>query len=890
MKKTNTIFSKELKCEYLISPLTIDVKKPRLSWIDATNNPISRDKKQSAYRIIISLTEENILKNKGDIWDSKKVESSENNTVIYSGKNLRSFSKYFWKIMLWDENNNAGDWSETTSFTTGAMKPSDWKAEWLWTGVLRDEKLNRFDGNPALYYRKKINISKSVKRAVLYVSALGIYEPYVNGKRVGDDYLSPGWTNYNEHVYYSGYDVTKNMKKGDNAIGCIIADGWYAGHLGWNKQKAHYGNNPLLNAQLVIEYHDGKKQIIPTDGTWKVSTGPIVEADIMFGEVYDARREISGWSKSDFNDERWGVPWRMQQPKVKLEAQPAQPVRIIHKYKSVKITEPKPGVYVINFGQNISGFVSVTVSEKSGRKITLKHAEMLNPDGTIYRENLRGDYAVDIYYCKGGKKETYQPRFTFHGFQYLEITGASKKPSAKDVTAMFISSDTPHVGKFESSNKMINKLFSNIYHTQRMNFVDIPTDCPQRDERLGWTGDAQVYIRTAAMITDVQKFFEKWLVELKISQYSNGDYPAVAPALLDPGSGPAWAEAGIVCPWEIYDFYNDKKVLEVQYDSMTKFINFMIKQSGRNFLPPKQYHCYGDWLSHNAETPNDVIYTAYYAYSADLMSKIARVLGKKSDAKKYAKLFGDIKTAFNKAYIDKNYIIKGDTQTCYILAIVNNLVDCDAKSKAAEYLIEKIEERNNHLSTGFVGTKDIMTALEKIGRNDVAYKLLLNETYPSWGFSVKHGATSIWERWNGWTPDQGFGDAGMNSFAHYAYGAVYLWISENIGGIKSAAPGFRKIIIKPVPGGDITKSKCEYKSINGKISTDWKLNKNKFSLDVEIPVNTTAKIYVPAGKSADVKESGKQALRVKGIKFTGMEDGYAVFDVGSGVYKFDVIS
>ena len=888
MKKTDTIYTKDLKCEYLVSPLAIDVKKPRLSWACTSDNLSARNKKQTAYRIIVSSTEENILKNKGDIWDSKKIKSDENINICYSGKTLRSFTKYFWKVVLWNENNVQGDWADVTSFSTGAMKPDDWKGEWLWMAVQPDKKLNRFGGNPALYYRKKINISKPIKRAVLYVSALGIYEPYINGKRVGDDFLSPGWTDYNNLVYYNGYDVTKNIENGDNAIGCIIADGWYAGYMGWNNQKAHYGNNPLLNAQLVIEFQNGKKQIIPTDRTWRISTGPIVEADIMFGEVYDARKEIPNWSKSDYNDEKWPLPWKTQQPKVNLKAQPAQPVKIIHKYKPVKITEQKKGVYVVDFGQNISGFVSVSLNEKSGKKITLKHAEMLNPDGSIYRKNLRGDFAVDIYYCKGGKKESYQPRFTFHGFQYLEITGTSKKPSPKDVTAMFISSDTPVVGKFNSSNKMINKLFNNIYHTQRMNFVDVPTDCPQRDERLGWTGDAQVYIKTAAMITDIQKFFEKWLVEMEYAQHADGDYPAVAPALLDPGSGPAWAEAGIICPWVLYEMYADKKVLEVQYDSMTKYINFLIKQSGKNLLPPKQYHCYGDWLSHNAETPDDVIYTAYFAYSADLMSKISVILGKKSDAKKYAKLFENIKSAFNKAYVNnKTFEIKGDTQTCYILAIVYNLVDGKAKDKSAEYLIEKIKERNNHLSTGFVGTKDIMTALEKIGRNDVAFKLLLNDTYPSWGFSVKHGATSIWERWNGWTPEQGFGDAGMNSFAHYAYGAVYLWISENIGGIKSAAPAFKKIIIKPVPGGDITKAKCEYKSINGMISTKWSKNKNNFSLDVEIPVNTSAKIYVPAKKATDIKENGKQALKVKEIKFSGMENEYAVFDVGSGIYKFD---
>ena len=565
---------------------------------------------------------------------------------------------------------------------------------------------------------------------------------------------------------------------------------------------------------------------------------------------------------------------------------PAETVQVIHKYKPIEITEPKPGVFVCNFNQNISGFCFVKVSEESGKKIVLRHAERLNPDGTIYTKNMRAVDPTDIYYCKGNGKESYQPRFTFHGFQYLEITGVSKKPAAKDITALFISSATPTVGKFSCSNKMFDKLFSNIYHTQRMNFVDVPTDCPQRDERLGWTGDAQVYIKTATMITDVQKFMTKWLVELKNDQYSDGNYPAVSPDILNPGSGPAWAEAGIICPWVLYEIYGDKTVLKNQYNSMTRFMDFLVKQSGKKLLPPKEYHCYGDWLNHSADTPHDVIYMAYFAYSANLMSKISKILGKKSDVKKYLKLFENIKLVFNKKFVDKNFKIKGDTQTSYILAIVYDLLDVEANKSAAKYLVERIEDRNNHLSTGFVGTKDIMLALEKIGRNDIAYKLLLNETFPSWGFSIKHGATSIWERWNGWTPDDGFGDAGMNSFAHYAYGAVYSWMAENIGGIKSATPAYKNIIIKPVLGGNLTFANCELNSVRGKIISNWKSSKKTFKLNLEIPPNTTAKIFVPAKNASDVKENGKQATQINNIKFLGTENEYAIFEIGSGKYKF----
>ena len=884
--KKYTIHAKILKCEYLTDPIAIDYKQPRLSWIGVADNPASKGKYQSAYRIIVSSTEKLLSKNKGDIWDSEKIDSNDSTAIVYSGKSLQSFKKYFWKVKLWDENNKSGDWSDMASWAMGMLKKSDWKAEWLCTYAFPD-KLNKNNSMPVFYYRKQFAVSKPIERATLYVSALGIYEPYFNGKRVGNDYLSPGWTDYKKYAYYDAYDVTKKIENGNNAIGCILTDGWYAGYFCWYNQKSYYGNTPKFISQLVIFFEDGTKEIICSDRSWQVTNGPLIEADLIKGEIYDARREIPDWSSPDTKHQEWGTPARNQQPEIKLESRPVQPVKIIHKYKPVSVTKIKKDTFICNFNQNIAGFVSIKVNEKKGTKISLRHSEMLDSDGSLYTENLRFADANDIYYCKGDETETYQPHFTFHGFQYLEISGVSKKPLPEDITAYLISSNTPRVGKFSCSNKMLNKLFSNIYHTQLMNFIDIPTDCPQRDERLGWTGDAQAYIRTAAMITDVQKFFEKWLVELEVSQFDSGNYPSTAPAIMGMGSGPAWAEAGIICPWVLYEVYGDTDILKKQYDSMTRFINYLTKLSGKNLLPPKEYHCYGDWLNHNANTPKDVIYMAYFAYSADLMSRIASVLGKKADEKKYKILFKNIKKAFNKKYVDENYKIKGDTQTCYILALAYNLLDEQGKTRAAEYLVERIEERNFHLSTGFVGTKDIMTVLEKIGRNDIAYKLLLNTTFPSWGFSIKNGATTIWERWNGWTPDQGFGNAAMNSYAHYAYGTVYLWMAENIGGIRPAETAFKKIIIKPSPGGNLKNAKCEYESINGKIFTEWSISKTAFKLNVEIPVNTTAKIYIPAAKISDIKENGKQASRVKNIEFTGMESEYAVFETGSGKYVFE---
>ncbi len=523
-----------------------------------------------------------------------------------------------------------------------------------------------------------------------------------------------------------------------------------------------------------------------------------------------------------------------------------------------------------------------------GRKITLRFAERLNPDGTIYTANLREARATDTYICQGNPGESWEPRFTFHGFQYVEVTGLKSPPDRDTIAARILSSDTPTVATFHTGDPMLDQLFQNINRTQRANFIDIPTDCPQRDERLGWTGDAQVYIGTSALICDVQAFFTKWLVDLTDGQRTDGQFPMVAPVKVagDDG-GPAWADAGVICPWTIYQVYGDRRLLERQYPSMVKFIEFCRKRSTPELLPPAQFHCFGDWLSINADTPKDVIYTAYFAHSTRLLARAAEVLGKTDDRIEYDRLADAITVAFNRAYVAPDGRIKGNTQACYVLAIAFGLVEGEKFQQAARYLVEDIEARGGHLSTGFIGTKSLMQALSKIGRQDVALRLLHNDTFPSWGFSIKQGATSIWERWDGWTPEKGFQDPGMNSFAHYSFGAVYQWMVENLGGIRSDGPAYKRIIIAPIIDGRLNVCSIHYNSIRGMINVDWLQKAGRLtSLDVTIPANTTATVHVPITAGHVLRERGRPIAEAVGVKLLRTEADRVVVEVGSGSYEF----
>lgn len=700
---------------------------------------------------------------------------------------------------------------------------------------------------PPRMLRKEFNLNKPIQRATLYGTALGLLDLRLNGKAVSDEFFTPGWTDYAKRVHVRGYDVTKNLRRGNNAIGALLGDGWYAGYVGYGGRRHHYGSKIRAAIQLEVEYTDGTKTTIASDPTWRASTGPILESDFLMGERYDARLEKTGWDSPGYKGEDWLPVVTGAEVNPKIEPFNGQPVRPFAVLKPKTIKQTGDDVYVLDLGQNIAGHGRIKLAGKRGQKLTLRFAERLNPDGTIYVTNLRGARAIDSYTFKGTGVEAWEPRFTFHGFQYIEVSGLGRKPTVDEVVGVAVSSETPDTGKIETSDSMLNKLVSNAWWTQKMNFIDVPTDCPQRDERLGWTGDAQAYVRTAAMFADVQPFFTKWLISLDDAQRADGQYPMVAPLKVAEGDGgPAWADAGVICPWEIYNVYGDKELLARHYPQMKKFIEFCVKRSKPDLSPPDRFHCFGDWLSINAPTPPQVIYMAYFAGSTRIVANAARELGKLDEAKHYDSLYARVREAFIKNYVAADGVVAGNTQCAYILALVFDLLPEDLRQKAANLLVADIEKRGWHLSTGFVGTRDIMHVLSKIGRNDVAFRLLHNKTFPSWGFTIVNGATSIWERWDGWTPEKGFQDPGMNSFSHYAFGAVVGWMFDQPAGIQNLDPGFKTIRIAPQIDSNLKWLRSSYESVRGRIVSEWEVVDRRLQMKIVIPPNVKATVVVPA--------------------------------------------
>ncbi len=742
---------------------------------------------------------------------------------------------------------------------------------------------------PVRYLRNEFVAPRPVVRALLYTTALGIHDVWINGRAVHDEFFNPGWTDYRRRVYYRTYDVASLLRQGTNAIGIRLADGWYSGYVGYGGQRDHYGRHPRARAQLHLWFEDGSFAVVATGPDWRASTGSLYEADFLMGESCDARAEPLGWSEPGFRADSWSPVDIGAEVNPVVQWHPGPPVRVVGEFRPVKWTQPKPGVWVADLGQNIAGVVRLRIQGRPGQTIRLRHAERLNPDGTIYTANLRTARATDTYTCRGAGVEEWIPRLTFHGFQYVEVTGIESQPDDSLVTGLALSSDTPQVGEFDCSDPMLVRLWKNTLWTQRANFIDIPTDCPQRDERLGWTGDAQVYIGAACMNCDVQAFFTKWLVDLNDAQRADGQYPMVAPLKVagDDG-GPAWADAGIICPWTIWQVYGDRDVLERHYTNMVRFIEFCVNRSKPDLTPPEKFHCFGDWLHIQAETPKPVIYSAYLAFSTRLMAQVAQELGRAEDARKFEELYQRARKAFQNAYVQADGRIQGDTQTAYILALATDVLEPNQAQQAARYLAERIAERKYHLSTGFVGTRDIMHVLAKIGRYDLAFRLLHNDTFPSWGFTIRNGATTIWERWDSWTPERGFQDPGMNSFSHYAYGAVYEWMVQHIGGIQRAAPGYRKLRIAPVLDPWLEWARVRYDSPVGRIVSAWRRSPDgPARFELTIPANTTATVVLPVrGGSAALKESDQPVRAVPDVRVVSESADSVTLEVGSGNYVF----
>ena len=735
------------------------------------------------------------------------------------------------------------------------------------------------------YLRKSLDLARPVRQATLYVTALGLYQVDINGQRVGDHLLAPDWTDYRKRVGYQAYDVTSLLRSGNNVIAAILANGWYCGHIG-NGGFQFFGKVPALLAQLEVTCDDGSVKTVATDSSWKTHPGPILSSDFMKGEVYDARQEIEGWDEPGLNESQW-VPIELRQdPGIILQSQIMEPVRKLCELKPGKVTEPKAGHWIFDLGQNMVGVVQLRISAPSGTKITLRHAEMLNPDGTLYTNNLRGAPSVDHYVCKGDGAETWQPRFTFHGFRYVELTGLPTQPRNDAVTGIVIGSDTPRTGEFTCSDPRINQLQSNIQWGQRGNYISVPTDCPQRDERLGWMGDAEVFVRTATYNCDVAAFFTKWLVDVDDGQSPAGSFSDVSPNTGGTGGVPAWGDAGVICPWTIYEVYGDKRILEQHLPAMTRWVEYLRHHSDNLIRDRDRGNDYGDWLSIGANTPKDLIGTAFFAYSTHLLAKCYRALGRVADADKYDRLFADIKVAFNNRYVKADGRIEGDTQCAYAMALKFGLLPDELKPKAAQHLDEDIKAKGGHLSTGFVGVSYLLPVLTRANKGDTAYVLLLQDTFPSWLFSVKQGATTIWERWDGWTPERHFQDPAMNSFNHYSLGSCGEYLFSDIGGIRASSPGFKAILIDPTICDGLTWADTSFDCIHGRIATSWKRESQQLAMNVVIPANTSATVCVPASDIANITESGQPWEKAEDVKFLRQENDKCVFEVGSGAYHF----
>ncbi|TDE10502.1 alpha-L-rhamnosidase [Dyadobacter psychrotolerans] len=917
-----------LRCEYKENPVT-DAAAPRLSWelTSAENGQL-----QTGYQILAASSESKLTESLADLWNSQKVNGRATSQVEYAGKPLLSRQICFWKVRSWDKNGTPGEWSSTAKWEMGLLDKKQWIADWIGLDLDNLGKGKTYHLPPAPYLRKTINIKPGFVKARLYVTALGLYEFSINGKKTGDDFLTPGWTDYDKRVYYQTYDVTSQIKAGANALASQLSYGWYAGYLGYSLLvgnpvvRTFYGKVPLLKAQLEVEYVGGKIETFATSGQWKASVGALLESDLLNGETYDARKEFSGWNIAGFKDQEWqNVQVYPDKADRQIQVYPGPPVKVTQTL-AVKNTIARPeGSYIFDMGQNFAGIIRLKVKGSAGDTIRLRFGEKLHPDGRLMTENLRMARATDTYILKGDAKgEMWEPKFTYHGFQYVEIKGLKEKPSESTLTGLVIGSDTPKVGSFETDNKMINQLYSNIDWTQRANYVDIPTDCPQRDERVGWTGDAQVYVKSATFNRDVASFFTKWVVDLNDGQYENGAYPLYAPRpnlrKTDTFS-PGWMEAGIICPYQVYRSYGDTRMISQGWPYMVAFMDFLEKRGkGNGVFKEKSFEDidpkggFGDWLSFGKKTPPDMLASFYYTYCADLMAEMAGAIGNVKDQEKFTSTAAKVRKAIlehytdasgrfvcdsaaygnGAGYVDGQLGFTGNTQTAYANAIYMNILSKPDQRKAGLYLTELLEKNGGKLATGFLGAKPLLPALSSTGHSDAAYKLFLSKEFPSWGFEVENGSTTIWERWDSFTKEDGFKyNAAMNSFSHYAFGAVCEWMFGNAAGIQASKPGFAEFDIRPeiapddLGDGGIKHLKASYHSINGTILSEWQKQADKLVLKISVPVNTVANVYVPGKMSDQLLVDGKKIGSSAFVKLKGEQAGYVILEVGSGSYSIE---
>ena len=867
----------QLRCEYLDGPLGIDTPQPRLSWILTTPAP-ARGARQTAYQILVASSDAALQHDQVDLWDSGKVASDETNQLRYAGKPLASRQQAFWKVRVWDQA-GAASASEPARWEMGLLQPGDWQAKWI-------ARTTDTRSNPAPLLRRSFHLDGPVKQARVSVCGLGYYELYLNGGKVGNHLLDPGYTRYDRRDLYVTYDVTAQLQSGANAVGVMLGNGWFNCHTKavWNFHDAPWRAAPKLLLQLRVDYADGRSETILSDESWKCSTGAIVFDSIYGGETYDARLEKSGWATAAYDDSSWDPVKRVASPAGQLAAQMMPPITLAQTLKPVKITEPKPGVFVVDVGQNLAGMAELHVTGAAGTRVQMRYGERLFADGSLDTRNIEmhvkklgaeQQYQTDTYILKGGgTAEIYASRFTYHGFQYVEVTGFPGKPTLDNFRARFIHSAVAKAGEFSCSNTMLNAIQRAADWSFLSNLQGIPTDCPHR-EKNGWTGDAHLACEQAQFNFFPAPVHQKWLNDIGDEQKPGGQLPGTVPTAgfgYTWGNGPAWDSAFLLIPYYEYLYYGDTENFRRHYDGMKRYVDYLGTRAQDGIVNIGL----NDWAPWKTKTGAAITDTAYYFVDAKIVALAAGWLGKKQDALKYTELAAAIRAAFNKRfYQPDSALYDNGSQTALSCALYQDLVVPANKPRVLANLVAAVEKAGNHIDTGILGAKYLLNALLDNGRADVAYRMVAQQDQPSWGWWLGQGATTLWEQWNG-----------SESRNHIMFGDVSAWFYKALAGIQPdpQAPGFKHFFITPQVVGDLTAARGAYDSIRGRIVSDWQVVNGEFILDLTIPANTTATVSLPI--AGNVLEGGQPASQTGGVKDLRAEGGRSVMEVAAGSYRF----
>ncbi|MBB3112474.1 alpha-L-rhamnosidase [Paenibacillus phyllosphaerae] len=937
MRQREEIIPVQLTVESLVNPLGIGIAQPQLSWKLSTE---ARGVMQTAYRIVVASNDGDLALGTNLIWDSGKVVSDRSVHVKYEGPACVSRGRYVWKVMMWDQQEQPSAWSEAASWEMGLLSEGDWRAKWIepeQTPVTPEETINlfvMFSGkynndpevtdrlHPCQLVRTSFQASAPVARARIYATAHGVYQLELNGQRVGDREFAPEYTNYNQYLMVQTYDVTALVQTGENALGAVLADGWYAGRISLTGSSCQYGDRLGLLMQLELEYEDGTRNIIGSDGTFRSSTGPWVYSDIFIGEKYDARLEQQGFSTAGFDDSAWLPVHEANHSLSNLVAEYGEPVRAVKELPAQSVVVTPKGETLIDFGQVIAGRVRMQVTGVAGTEVTLEHSETLDSEGNyLFNINGRHKHQKDIYVLRGGEREVFEPKFTFHGFRYVKVTGYPGDVKADNFHAVVLSSDLEQNGDFSCSDERINRLQANIVWSQRGNMLSIPTDCPQR-ERLGYTGDFQVFAKTASLNMGMNAFISRWLTNLRLEQREDGQVPNTVPwnrserehdESLNVSSA-GWGDAAVIVPWTMYQAYGDKRILEDSYASMTGWVEYVIRTAASH-IPDELKNCedaerlerqqylwntgfhFGDWLTpslsmsldgervdmmKSAFQTSELVSTCFYAHSTELLAAAAELLGHDADAERYKALSEKVREAFAAEYLREDGRLKAHLQGIYVLALQHRMIPDERRAQTLGHLVDLIEANGYRLDTGFMSIPFLMDVLSENGRADVAYKLLYQTNCPSWLYEIEQGATTIWEAWNTILPSGRVLPVSQN---HYAFGCVGSWLYTHIAGIESLQPGYKQFRIHPHPDCGLTQAEAVHESVYGTIRSQWQREGELFTLSVTVPANTTAQIHLPGAIMHEVSESGAPLADAAYLSAEQAGEGVAV-QAGSGTYSF----